>query len=556
MSVNGAAVAAIIHKTLTDPRGWQAIHPVSFERTDKVDADLRIILATPTLTDKLCLPLDTGGEVSCRVEDRVVLNAKRWMYAVPAYAGNVALYRSYLVNHEVGHALGHGHSTCTKAKTPAPVMMQQTKGLAAASRTPGRRSRRPEPGAVREKLNPEGREQRCRHRTSRRTAGSDEPGAAVRRGAALRPAHAVRRWHVRHGPHANPQPGPYAEPQPYGSPPEPAPRRPPQPGRTPSRRTTAPALPYGAAGASTAARAPDVRAGEPVASRDPRAARVVAAGRAVAAVYGLLVVSVQRVALREISQAPGSPLNHPLRTDVIDTIGQLLLHRGRRGRAGAVDPRRARPPQGRTPARPGRARRSAAGRGLADPDPDLGCHGPVHRHWVRIDDTLDRLPTAYGWGGIGLLILAAGFVARVPRAEARRRQPGRPGSAGRRALGVSAPVVLVPGLGLGPESYARTVEHLTTPYHVITLPGYGEPAGARKTCTRGPSAWPSRTRSGSGRSWSDTRPAARSWSRPRSPTPSWSTRWYSRHRPVTSGCRAGWTGPSACSDPPYRSHPG
>ncbi|GAA1562039.1 hypothetical protein GCM10009789_14050 [Kribbella sancticallisti] len=129
LSFNGAVVAAAIHKTLTDARGWQAIHPASFERTDKPDADLRVILATPTLTDKLCLPLDTGGEVSCRVDDRVVLNAKRWMYAVPAYAGKVDLYRSYLVNHEVGHFLGHGHSTCDKAKTPAPVMMQQTKGL-------------------------------------------------------------------------------------------------------------------------------------------------------------------------------------------------------------------------------------------------------------------------------------------------------------------------------------------------------------------------------------------------------------------------------------------
>jgi pimeloyl-ACP methyl ester carboxylesterase len=45
---------------------------------------------------------------------------------------------------------------------------------------------------------------------------------------------------------------------------------------------------------------------------------------------------------------------------------------------------------------------------------------------------------------------------------------------------VSTPVVLVPGLGLGPGSYAKTVEHLTTSYHVVTLPGYGEPAGTRE----------------------------------------------------------------------------
>ena len=45
---------------------------------------------------------------------------------------------------------------------------------------------------------------------------------------------------------------------------------------------------------------------------------------------------------------------------------------------------------------------------------------------------------------------------------------------------MNAPIVLVPGLGLGPESYAKTIEHLITPHHVVTLPGYGEPAGIRE----------------------------------------------------------------------------
>lgn len=126
-----AEAARTVEATLTDDRGWTGRLGTTFARVaaDATDRDLRILLATPATTDRLCAPLETRGRVSCRNGGLVVLNALRWAEGVPDYAGAVAAYRRYVVNHEVGHALGQSHVVCPAPGSPAPVMQQQTYGL-------------------------------------------------------------------------------------------------------------------------------------------------------------------------------------------------------------------------------------------------------------------------------------------------------------------------------------------------------------------------------------------------------------------------------------------
>jgi hypothetical protein len=125
--------AGMVDSTLSDPRSWIAGNNVRLQRVAGTAASaFTVYLVTPGTAQKLCV---AGGfdifwhnepYTSCRVGAKVVINISRYLKSVPDYGAPLESYQRYAINHEVGHALGHGHELCPGEGKPAPVMQQQT----------------------------------------------------------------------------------------------------------------------------------------------------------------------------------------------------------------------------------------------------------------------------------------------------------------------------------------------------------------------------------------------------------------------------------------------
>jgi hypothetical protein len=121
--------ATAVTATLSDPRSWTGGGQWRLRRVGAGSAyDFTVYLVTPGTRDAFCGGTP-DGYTSCRNGAKVVLNVARWVKGVPHYGASLAVYRQYMVNHEVGHRLGNGHELCPGKGAPAPVMQQQTLGL-------------------------------------------------------------------------------------------------------------------------------------------------------------------------------------------------------------------------------------------------------------------------------------------------------------------------------------------------------------------------------------------------------------------------------------------
>jgi hypothetical protein len=127
--ITAAEFADAVQAVLADPRSWPGTGQWRLRRAGAGERfDFTIYLATPATRDVLCR---SGYDryTSCRIDDSVVVNVARWVRGVPDYGADLATYRQYVINHETGHRLYHGHELCPGPGRPAPVMQQQTLGL-------------------------------------------------------------------------------------------------------------------------------------------------------------------------------------------------------------------------------------------------------------------------------------------------------------------------------------------------------------------------------------------------------------------------------------------
>jgi hypothetical protein len=125
--------ARMVSQTLNNPKSWTHNPQFAFVHADGGKPDFRVSLTTPATAHDGCgyeIPIETSCYNPSYAPDRqprVFINEARWVRGAVPFQGDVGSYRQYLINHEVGHAIGYQrHEPCDENGGLAPVMMQQT----------------------------------------------------------------------------------------------------------------------------------------------------------------------------------------------------------------------------------------------------------------------------------------------------------------------------------------------------------------------------------------------------------------------------------------------
>ena len=119
---------AKVAETLSDSRGWAQI--LAFKEVQS-GADVHIILSDAA---SLAATAGCSADLSCTTwSNQVIINDLRWREGTEARRNAGMSTRDYqhmVINHEMGHWLGHyAHVESCENGGPAPIMLQQSTGL-------------------------------------------------------------------------------------------------------------------------------------------------------------------------------------------------------------------------------------------------------------------------------------------------------------------------------------------------------------------------------------------------------------------------------------------
>nr|WP_149361243.1 DUF3152 domain-containing protein [Lolliginicoccus suaedae] len=125
------AVARMVDATLANPKSWTGDPRFGFQRISdpgQGEPDFRVSLTAAMTVREMC-GYTIELEVSCYnpIPGRVIVNDARWVRGAVPFQGDIGSYRQYVINHEIGHAIGFAaHVPCEAEGALAHVMMQQT----------------------------------------------------------------------------------------------------------------------------------------------------------------------------------------------------------------------------------------------------------------------------------------------------------------------------------------------------------------------------------------------------------------------------------------------
>lgn len=138
ISTDLESFAASAAETMADARGW-AQAGITFERQAS-GGDFSLVLSDAATLGTIA---GCSSDWSCRAGRYVIINEARWLGATTSWnndGGSLRDYQHMVINHEVGHFLGHGHPpasfVCTTSYTPAPIMLQQSIDLRGCAHNP------------------------------------------------------------------------------------------------------------------------------------------------------------------------------------------------------------------------------------------------------------------------------------------------------------------------------------------------------------------------------------------------------------------------------------